>query len=97
MVGTFQYFFLSSRRRHTRWALVTGVQTCALPISAMIGGEMRALAQRQCGVAPREKIEAMRADTVEQRRGDGAGAGVGIGAAGETGRTSCREHACQSV
>src|SRR3546814_2528335 len=25
-------FFLSSRRRHTRCALVTGVQTCALPI-----------------------------------------------------------------
>src|SRR3546814_5802410 len=26
------YFLLSSRRRHTRCALVTGVQTCALPI-----------------------------------------------------------------
>src|SRR3546814_976599 len=26
------YFFVSSRRRHTRCALVTGVQTCALPI-----------------------------------------------------------------
>src|SRR3546814_6753987 len=26
-------FFCSSRRRHTRCALVTGVQTCALPIS----------------------------------------------------------------
>src|SRR3546814_12421350 len=26
--------FFSSRRRHTRCALVTGVQTCALPISA---------------------------------------------------------------
>src|SRR3546814_5225572 len=29
-------FFFSSRRRHTRCALVTGVQTCALPISGMI-------------------------------------------------------------
>src|SRR3546814_3658219 len=28
------YFFFSSRRRHTRCALVTGVQTCALPIWA---------------------------------------------------------------
>src|SRR3546814_2238132 len=28
-------FFLSSRRRHTRCALVTGVQTCALPIFAL--------------------------------------------------------------
>src|SRR3546814_15473513 len=27
------YFFFSSRRRHTSCALVTGVQTCALPIS----------------------------------------------------------------
>src|SRR3546814_10112469 len=25
-------FFIASRRRHTRCALVTGVQTCALPI-----------------------------------------------------------------
>src|SRR3546814_8831535 len=29
----FFIFFFSSRRRHTRCALVTGVQTCALPIS----------------------------------------------------------------
>src|SRR3546814_11811523 len=27
------FFFFSSRRRHTSCALVTGVQTCALPIS----------------------------------------------------------------
>src|SRR3546814_5051777 len=27
------FFFFSSRRRHTMCALVTGVQTCALPIS----------------------------------------------------------------
>src|SRR3546814_1735259 len=31
--------FFSSRRRHTRCALVTGVQTCALPIyDAIVGG-----------------------------------------------------------
>src|SRR3546814_2466106 len=29
-------FFFSSRRRHTRCALVTGVQTCALPISPQV-------------------------------------------------------------
>src|SRR3546814_8276691 len=28
------FFLFSSRRRHTRCALVTGVQTCALPICA---------------------------------------------------------------
>src|SRR3546814_8247359 len=37
-------FFFSSRRRHTRCALVTGVQTCALPISPIF--------------APRERKEA---------------------------------------
>src|SRR3546814_5859853 len=30
-------FFFSSRRRHTRCALVTGVQTCALPIYLVVG------------------------------------------------------------
>src|SRR3546814_9550700 len=30
-------FFFSSRIRHTRCALVTGVQTCALPISSELG------------------------------------------------------------
>src|SRR3546814_4502038 len=34
MIGVQLVFFFSSRRRHTRVALVTGVQTCALPISA---------------------------------------------------------------
>src|SRR5213082_3893567 len=29
----FFFFFFSSRRRHTRLCQVTGVQTCALPIS----------------------------------------------------------------
>src|SRR3546814_5272391 len=29
---SYDLFFFSSRRRHTRCALVTGVQTCALPI-----------------------------------------------------------------
>src|SRR3546814_1819121 len=33
MIFVFCLFFFSSRRRHTRCALVTGVQTCALPIS----------------------------------------------------------------
>src|SRR3546814_5975086 len=32
-------FFFSSRRRHTRCALVTGVQTCALPISRKLGAD----------------------------------------------------------
>src|SRR3546814_5501598 len=39
-------FFFSSRRRHTRCALVTGVQTCALPICRVATGrsEVRRIA-----------------------------------------------------
>src|SRR3546814_16034653 len=40
-------FFFSSRRRHTRCALVTGVQTCALPISPFDGVEIVANGQIQ--------------------------------------------------
>src|SRR3546814_7682874 len=45
-------FFFSSRRRHTRCALVTGVQTCALPISVRAGhrgarAPVRAAAKRR--------------------------------------------------
>src|SRR3546814_5476996 len=36
------FFFFSSRRRHTRCALVTGVQTCALPISYIVYRERHA-------------------------------------------------------
>src|SRR3546814_9821379 len=32
------FFFFSSRRRHTSGALVTGVQTCALPICSSSSG-----------------------------------------------------------
>src|SRR3546814_6852924 len=35
-------FFFSSRRRHTRCALVTGVQTCALPIFPFVDSPERA-------------------------------------------------------
>src|SRR3546814_4725785 len=34
------FFFFSSRRRHTRCALVTGVQTCALPISRAVAARI---------------------------------------------------------
>src|SRR3546814_6478382 len=39
-------FFFSSRRRHTRCALVTGVQTCALPISFANGQRLRPITAR---------------------------------------------------
>src|SRR3546814_1098878 len=46
-VGIVYFFFFSSRRRHTRCALVTGVQTCALPIYARIR-EGRPFAGQDC-------------------------------------------------
>src|SRR6187402_3113645 len=39
----FVVFFFSSRRRHTRWLAVTGVQTCALPISLLLLGAVHGL------------------------------------------------------
>src|SRR5213076_3574597 len=56
-------FFFSSRRRHTRWLVVTGVQTCALPICAWRtacgrrGAAGRAGTRRQIGRAScRERV-----------------------------------------
>src|SRR3546814_6419086 len=39
MVRMQTWLFFASRRRHTRYALVTGLQTCALPISQCLGDE----------------------------------------------------------
>src|SRR3546814_2297238 len=49
VLGVVFLFFFSSRRRHTRCALVTGVQTCALPISDRMGGLDRAFGRRVVG------------------------------------------------
>src|SRR3546814_1869883 len=45
-------FFFSSRRRHTRCALVTGVQTCALPILRLALGPDGSIAPDVHGKAP---------------------------------------------
>src|SRR3546814_74000 len=46
-------FFFSSRRRHTGCALVTGVQTCALPISPATRGRFRDASKgRHCPSPP---------------------------------------------
>src|SRR3546814_3094240 len=86
---SYQYYFVylvfvflfSSRRRHTRCALVTGVQTCALPICkeedmmrkfALMAIGLAGLGVAGCGA------------TSEQY-------------AAEIGRASCRERVCQYV
>src|SRR3546814_13203884 len=51
-------YFFSSRRRHTRCALVTGVQTCALPISAEARVVRGALAVHDVVAPPRGVLAA---------------------------------------
>src|SRR3546814_7964895 len=45
-------FFFSSRRRHTRCTLVTGVQTCALPICRRSAAGSALLFLRRARTAP---------------------------------------------
>src|SRR3546814_2230247 len=63
-------FFFSSRMRHTRCALVTGVQTCALPI---YGDEARRAVGAQLARAVAEHVveETAAAAPAEARTGDG--------------------------
>src|SRR3546814_10480094 len=88
-------FFFSSRRRHTRCALVTGVQTCALPIWQQLG-ERRAppllvggqdhLAHGDDALALEEHmLGAAQPDALgpELARRAGVGRGLGIGARSE--------------
>src|SRR3546814_2712131 len=81
-------FFFSSRRRHTRCALVTGVQTCALPIS------WTTLAQYAdmifCLV--RTSTEGKKQAGISFFLIDMKSPGVE-----EIGRASCRERVCQYV
>src|SRR3546814_4560548 len=55
IVFSFYVFFFSSRRRHTRCALVTGVQTCALPIWRGTRHTMQMTGQYRIE-APRETV-----------------------------------------
>src|SRR3546814_1007901 len=83
------FFFFSSRRRHTRCALVTGVQTCALPISAgglLKGGRSQ---QFECTDQPVKKDRSTRTGR--------PGYSQGIRDLIQIGRASCRERVCQYV
>src|SRR3546814_13362444 len=52
-------FFFSSRRRHTRCALVTGVQTCALPIFGPRSSAIRAGGANPVNVNAMSLMQAM--------------------------------------
>src|SRR3546814_5633423 len=62
-------FFFASKRRHTRFALVTGVQTCALPIWLAAEEEKRRQAAK---VAEEEKKRQAAKAPEEPKRVNGA-------------------------
>src|SRR3546814_10529377 len=95
-------FFFSSRRRHTRCALVTGVQTCALPISfnVMPAQAGRYFNKIQCfcfteqTLQPGQQVSMpvlyyVDPAALEDERMQGVEQ--------KTGRASCRERVCQYV
>src|SRR3546814_2308053 len=91
-------FFFSSRGRHTRCALVTGVQTCALPISVVepeVRHEHPVARQDGAEFVPTGWISAL------ERPVGAAEAEDRLPAhrfqAEEIGRASCRERVCQYV
>src|SRR3546814_8961049 len=99
-------FFCSSRRRHTRCALVTGVQTCALPISAVSATTQRV--RRSCAscASPRKICSCAWAALVLEctrqllfvMREDAPATGAERNhIIGQIGRASCRERVCQYV
>src|SRR3546814_3042661 len=100
-------FFFSSRRRHTRCALVTGVQTCALPISDNrcfledtqyildgIQAVMKYLEIPKCIIG----IEGNKPEAIAKMKSV-APAGVEVKElpCRSIGRASCRERVCQYV
>src|SRR3546814_7905861 len=83
VAGVVVFVFFSSRRRHTRCALVTGVQTCALPISPWHPhGSQTAAAASASG---------RHSTTHEIQPASPAVRSLQIG------RASCRERVCQYV
>src|SRR3546814_8873576 len=97
-------FFFSSRRRHTRCALVTGVQTCALPI--WIDPTSLELLQRlslRIGSLPILLALTLRPEAEAQLRHLFPATGLNLSGLqrpeSETkiGRASCRERVCQYV
>src|SRR3546814_7545693 len=105
-------FFFSSRGRHTRCALVTGVQTCALPIYTLVQ-DIKTL-QAWIDRASAAGIVAFDTETTDLsptkaelvgfslavEPGEGCYVPVGHippGGGGPIGRASCRERVCQYV
>src|SRR3546814_16179023 len=99
-------FFFSSRRRHTRCALVTGVQTCSLPISvaALVEGLARdplaALALRSAlmrSMAVVLEASGLTSEGIVGALRQKSLAALHASVLRQIGRASCRERGCQCV
>src|SRR3546814_6505276 len=96
-------FFFSSRRRHTRCALVTGVQTCALPISKLSADFTGAywhfytLSNGGFYMAPGDQPQYRLEWDGNGFSGDVSADAAGLIATLSIGRASCRERVCQYV
>src|SRR3546814_9381299 len=97
------FFFFSSRRRHTRCALVTGVQTCALPIYHQT--RYTKIYLLRLGLAPGPKNNRPRWDraaNIESRMSNPEAFPASSlpeekRQPRQIGRASCRERVCQYV
>src|SRR3546814_9153112 len=100
-------FFFSSRRRHTRCALVTGVQTCALPIfkNSNSNSDVSKTASslfpqsttfHQQSKPPTTTTTTTTTNLVILKKSTSSTTVLG-GAAAQIGRASCRERVCQYV
>src|SRR3546814_8586655 len=101
------FFFFSSRRRHPRCALVTGVQTCALPILyrlreaglynraaiAMHEAALRLVctAAQPSDAAGQELLAGLRRIVEKYPRPQPAGGATAVAAQSQIGRASWRE------
>src|SRR3546814_3101863 len=100
VVAMCSFFFFSSRRRHTRCALVTGVQTCALPICSIVRFDIQDYLVMICAWVPNKHPNKLlhqfcrlsgAAQEVVRRSEHSSGGWLQIG------RASCRERVCQYV
>src|SRR3546814_13864689 len=94
--------FFSSRRRHTRCALVTGVQTCALPICASahcdaVDFAVAAQCAEALGITSVLNAATVEYAKVRQQFGQPIGRFQALQHRLEIGRASCRERVCQYV
>src|SRR3546814_1901598 len=98
-------FVFSSSRRHTRCALVTGVQTCALPIfgkltrlsSASVSSVTSGSARPAQFLDIRQAVAALEDKRSEVAADMARATAILSRWTGEIGRASCRERVCQYV